>query len=142
MLARTADPLSLSSIARIPSLPANLPAIQKLAAQAAGCVVYAMLLARPMLGILHTNAGGRRIDSTFRASCGQSSVPTRSWPSNPSRCMSSSPILILALVPLHAADALFHHFVRRDNVLNAMLPPRLRRVGRSGFALGGSRRQT
>jgi len=36
--------------------------------------------------------------------------------------MSSSPILILALVPLHAADALFHHFVRRDNVLNAMLP--------------------
>lgn len=34
--------------------------------------------------------------------------------------------LILALVVLHAAAALFHHFVRRDDVLNAMLPSRRR----------------
>jgi cytochrome b len=30
--------------------------------------------------------------------------------------------LLLALIALHAGAALFHHFVRRDNVLNAMLP--------------------
>jgi cytochrome b561 len=34
--------------------------------------------------------------------------------------------LLLALVALHAVAALFHHFVRRDNVLNAMLPGRRR----------------
>jgi cytochrome b561 len=30
--------------------------------------------------------------------------------------------LLVSLVALHAAAALFHHFVRRDNVLKAMLP--------------------
>jgi cytochrome b561 len=34
--------------------------------------------------------------------------------------------LLVALVALHALAALFHHFVRRDNVLNAMLPGRRR----------------
>ena len=30
--------------------------------------------------------------------------------------------LLLALIVLHAAAALFHHFVRRDDVLSATLP--------------------
>ena len=34
--------------------------------------------------------------------------------------------LLVALVALHAGAALFHHFVRRDNVLKAMLPGRRR----------------
>ena len=37
---------------------------------------------------------------------------------------------LLALIGLHAAAALFHHFIRRDDVLNAMLPTRLRRTER------------
>jgi cytochrome b561 len=36
---------------------------------------------------------------------------------------------------MHAAAALFHHFIRRDGVLDAMLPPRLRGFGSSAFAL-------
>jgi cytochrome b561 len=34
--------------------------------------------------------------------------------------------LVVALIAVHAAAALFHHFVRRDNVLKAMLPGRRR----------------
>ena len=34
--------------------------------------------------------------------------------------------LLLALIALHAAAGLFHHYVRRDNVLNTMLPGRRR----------------
>jgi cytochrome b561 len=49
---------------------------------------------------------------------------------------------LLALIGAHAAAALFHHFLRRDAVLNAMLPSRLRDAGRSAFALGRARRQT
>jgi len=32
----------------------------------------------------------------------------------------------VTLVALHATAALFHHFVRRDNVLRAILPSRRR----------------
>jgi cytochrome b561 len=39
--------------------------------------------------------------------------------------------VLLGLIGLHAAAAaLLHHFIRRDDVLNAMLPARLRRSGR------------
>jgi cytochrome b561 len=43
--------------ARIPSLPADLPAIQKAAARVAEYVLYALLLLQPILGILYINAG-------------------------------------------------------------------------------------
>jgi cytochrome b561 len=37
--------------------------------------------------------------------------------------------ILLALIALHAAAALFHHFVLGDNVLRAMLPRPARRPG-------------
>ena len=79
--------------ARIPSLPADLPAIQKMAARVAEYVLYALLLAQPILGILNINARGRRIDSfSSWASCRRLSVPTRSSPSKPSLPTKSSPM--------------------------------------------------
>ena len=39
---------------------------------------------------------------------------------------------MLALIGLHAAAALFHHYVRRDDVLRSMLPSLPSRAGRSG----------
>jgi hypothetical protein len=36
-------------------------------------------------------------------------------------------LLLLSLVALHALAALYHHFWRRDDTLEAMLPERLRR---------------
>ena len=35
--------------------------------------------------------------------------------------------LLLAVIALHAAAALFHHFIRRDEILNRMLPKALQR---------------
>jgi cytochrome b561 len=36
-------------------------------------------------------------------------------------------LLLLGLIALHAAVALYHHFWRRDDTLEAMLPQRMRR---------------
>jgi cytochrome b561 len=38
--------------------------------------------------------------------------------------------VLLILIGLHAAAALYHHFIRRDAVLAAMLPERLGRAAR------------
>ncbi len=51
--------------ARIPSLPTDLPAIQKVAARVAEYVLYALMLIQPILGILYINARGRRVDFYF-----------------------------------------------------------------------------
>jgi len=78
--------------ARIPSLPADLPAIQKVAARVAEYVLYALLLAQPILGILYINARGRRVDFFFLGELPRLSVPTGLSPSRPSPPTISSPM--------------------------------------------------
>jgi cytochrome b561 len=117
------------SRADIPRLPADLPIIQKLAARATEAVLYLLLIAQPLLGLLHTNARGPRVDFFFLGALPPVIGPDRALARQLHDLHALVAIVLLVLIGLHAAAALFHHFVRRDNVLNAMLPERLRRSG-------------
>ena len=108
--------------ARIPSLPADLPAIQKVAARVAEYVLYALLLAQPILGILNINARGRRVDFFFLGELPPIVGPDKVLAKQAIAAHQIVAYVLLTLIALHAAAALFHHFVRRDDVLNAMLP--------------------
>ena len=108
--------------ARIPSLPADLPAIQKVAARVAEYVLYALLLIQPILGILYINARGRRVDFFFLGELPPIVGPDKVLAKQAIAAHDIVAYVLLTLIALHAAAALFHHFVRRDDVLNAMLP--------------------
>ena len=108
--------------ARIPSLPADLPAIQKAAARVAEYVLYALLLIQPILGILYINARGRRVDFFFLGELPPIVGPDKVLAKQAIAAHDIVAYVLLTLIALHAAAALFHHFVRRDDVLNAMLP--------------------
>ena len=108
--------------ARIPSLPADLPAIQKMAARVAEYVLYALLLAQPILGILYINARGRRVDFFFLGELPPIVGPDKVLAKQAVAAHDIVAYVLLTFIGLHAAAALFHHFVRRDDVLNAMLP--------------------
>jgi cytochrome b561 len=128
--------------ARIPPLPDDLPLVQRWAARTNEALIYVLLLAQPIVGLLYSNSYGVRVNLFLLVQ-----LPT---------VIARDPALgetlgalhnflgysLLALIGAHASAALFHHFVRRDDVLNAMLPSRLRDAGRSVFALGRPRRQT
>jgi hypothetical protein len=48
-------------------------------------------------------------------------------------------LLLLSLIAVHASAALYHHFWRRDDTLEAMLPQGMRRrVARESEALGSA----
>ena len=111
---------------RIPPLPAELPLLQKLAARATEYILYVLLLLQPALGLLNTNARGRRVDFYFVGELPPVVSPDKVLAKQAMAAHELVAYLILALVALHAAAALFHHFVRHDNVLNAMLPGRVR----------------
>jgi cytochrome b561 len=128
--------------ARIPALPSDLPVIQKIAARAAEGLLYLLLLAQPLIGLLYTNAYGLRVNFYLLGELPALIERNRPLAAQLGSVHNFLGYSLLALIGLHSAAALFHHFIRRDDVLNAMLPPRLRRIGRPGFALGGSRRQT
>jgi cytochrome b561 len=112
--------------ARIPPLPAELPLFQKLAARAIEYILYVLLLLQPALGVLNTNARGRLVDFYFLGELPPVVGPDKMLAKQAMAAHELVAYLLLALVALHAVAALFHHFVRRDNVLNAMLPGRRR----------------
>lgn len=108
--------------ARIPSLPADLPAIQKAAARVAECVLYALLLLQPILGILYINARGRRVDFFLLGELPPIVGPDKMLAKQAIAAHDIVAYVLLTFIAVHAAAALFHHLVRRDDVLNAMLP--------------------
>ena len=108
--------------ARVPSLPADLPAIQKVAARVTEYGLYVLMLAQPILGVLHTNAQGRRIDFYFLRELPTIVGPDKVLAKQAIALHDLVAYVLLAIIALHAVAALFHHFVRRDNVLKAMLP--------------------
>jgi cytochrome b561 len=111
-------------IARVPPLPAELPLFQKVAARATEYALYLLLLLQPALGLLNTNARGRRVDFYLLGELPSVVDPDKVFAKQAMAAHEFVAYLLVALVALHAAAALFHHFVRRDNVLNAMLPGR------------------
>ena len=65
ILALTLFRLAWRWSARIPPLPAELPAFQIFAARATEYILYVLLLLQPVLGLLNTNARGRRVNFYF-----------------------------------------------------------------------------
>lgn len=105
-----------------PGLPPSMNAMEKILAHATHFVLYALLLAIPCLGILLTWYRGDAL-SFF----GLFTIPSPVVPDRPTASfikemhdLCANGILILA--GLHAAAALWHHYIRKDDVLKRMLP--------------------
>jgi cytochrome b561 len=106
-----------------PALPAGLmPAWQVMAAEGAHMLLYILMFAIPLSGYFYSLAAG--VPVTY---LGVLPLPVLIDP-NPEL----KPVLkavhywlnmgLLAIVCLHAAAALKHHFIDRDSVLKRMLP--------------------
>jgi cytochrome b561 len=128
--------------ARVPALPDDLHPLQKLAARANEALLYALLIAQPVLGLIHTNARGQRVDLFFLGDLPAVIAPDKALGRLTHDLHGLVANALLVVIGLHAAAALFHHLVRGDGVLDAMLPARLCGLGRGGFALLRPKRQT
>jgi cytochrome b561 len=107
--------------ARLPELPAELPRLQQAAARATEWLLYALLVVQPLLGALNTNARGRRIEFYFLGALPPVIGPDKALAREAMMAHEFVAYLLLAIIGLHSAAALFHHFIRRDGVLEAML---------------------
>lgn len=110
----------------VPALPTGTPAWQRMGAHVSHWGLYALILVTPLVGWMMSSARNYSV-SYF----GWFTLPnlvgpdkalyellhvTHEWLAN----------AIFALAVLHAAAALKHHFIDRDNVLRRMLPVRLK----------------
>ncbi len=104
------------------SLPAELPAIMKFAAHANHGGLYALLIAQPVVGWIATSAYPAPVPFF-----GLFNLP-KIWPDN--RALSEQlyalhlwlGITLALLIAMHVGAALFHYFIRKDGILQRMLP--------------------
>jgi cytochrome b561 len=105
----------------VPPLPADMPDILKLAARANHWAFYVLLIIQPLVGYVATSAYRAPIRFFWLFE-----LPPI-WPEN--RALSEQlfvvhgiiGVTLAVLICIHVAGALYHHFIRRDHVLQRML---------------------
>ncbi|MDD0973450.1 cytochrome b [Pseudomonas fontis] len=103
-----------------PALPGDLPALQRLAAKASHWLLYALMLAMPLIGWGMLSAGGYPIPLHLPALLPHDLKLyavlrlAHGWLA----------YLLFATVLVHLAAALVHGLIRRDGVLRSMLSGR------------------
>jgi cytochrome b561 len=107
--------------AQFPAFPASMTALHRLAVRVSEYGLYALLLLQPATGLAQTLLRGRpfelfawRVPQVFPVHLGYAQL-VQGFHEVGAWCL-------VALVGLHAAAALFHHLVRRDDVLKSMAP--------------------
>ncbi len=105
---------------RPPPLPADLPRLQVLAARASHWLLYALMFAMPLLGWATASASGFPV-KMFGAVSLPAIVPHDPVLYGYLRSAHGAlGMLLFATVLLHLAAALFHAWVRRDDVFRSM----------------------
>jgi cytochrome b561 len=119
---------------RFPNWPTDMPQMMRLAAQWSEYALYALVLIQPILGLLQTNARGDRVDLFFLGQLPPLIGMDRALAKPLLEVHVTVGLLLLGLIALHTAAALYHHFWRRDDTLEAMLPRGMRRRALRGMA--------
>jgi cytochrome b561 len=112
---------------RFPNWPADMPQAMRFAAQWSEYALYALMLTQPILGLLHTNAHGDRANLFFLGQPPALIGQDRPLAKQLLKVHETVGLFLLGLIALHASAALYHHFWRRDDTLEAMLPQGMRR---------------
>lgn len=105
---------------RPPPLPADLPALQAWAATASHWLLYALMLAMPLIGWAMLSAGGYPIVLWDGMQLPAIVPHTPSLYALLRNAHSLLAYLLFATVLMHVGAALFHAWVRRDGVFQAM----------------------
>lgn len=108
---------------RPPILP-PMPAWQDLASRLVHWALYAMLLVLPITGYLMSNAADRPV-AVFGLVLPSLIGPDKALASTIKEVHETVATIGYGLIGLHAAAALWHHYVQRDNTLSRMLPAAL-----------------
>jgi cytochrome b561 len=103
-----------------PALPATAAAWENLLARLTHFALYVLMLAQPLTGVLMAQFKGRAIDVFGLFSIPALVAKDKATSHFFEELHEGGWILLTVLVGLHVAAALYHHFVRRDDVLLRM----------------------
>lgn len=106
---------------KLAPLPADVPALQRIAAQSVHWALYALLIVQPLLGWIATSAYPAPVPVFGLFELPQIWSADRALSDRLFRLHGLVGLIIAALAAGHIGAALFHHFVRKDRVLMRMI---------------------
>ncbi|WP_374265475.1 cytochrome b [Zoogloea sp.] len=110
-------------LARRPLPPsAEMSPLARLAASATHLALYALLFALPLIGWALSSANGKPVSFFGLVTLPPLVEQDEDLGDAFAEYHEGAAWLLIGLVGVHAAAALFHHFVKQDRVLRAMLP--------------------
>ena len=104
----------------VPDLPDNMPRWQQIASKATHHGLYLLVLLQPIFGLLTVSAS--KFNLKAFGVVGLQVAPNETIHEIGETLHGINAWIITALIALHFAAALYHHFILRDNVLKRMLP--------------------
>ena len=104
-----------------PPLPADTPALQQFAAHATHWALYALLIVQPLVGWIATSAYRAPVLFFWMVELPPIWQEDRPFSEAMFTVHRSLGIFIAALICVHIAAALYHHFILRDRVLRRMV---------------------
>jgi cytochrome b561 len=107
-----------------PALPLDMPRWERAAAHVSHALLYAVMIAMPLVGWVISSAAGVPFSVYWRIPLPAIVAADKHIADLASVAHFSLGILLIALLVLHIGAALRHHFVKRDDVLARMLPMR------------------
>ena len=113
-------------VAPAPPLPAGMPGWERVAAHASHALLYLVMLGMPLTGWIVSSASGVPFKMFRRFPLPAIVGADKHIADLASLAHFSLGVLLAALLVVHIAAALRHHFIQRDNVLLRMLPARRR----------------
>jgi len=102
----------------------DMSPLARLAAELAHLALYVLLMALPLIGWALSCAHGKPVSLFGLVTLPVIVEEDEDLADDLAEYHENAAWLLIGLVGVHAAAALYHHFVRRDNVLRAMLPAR------------------
>ncbi|MEJ0062392.1 MAG: cytochrome b [Alphaproteobacteria bacterium] len=113
----------------VPPLPAEMPALEKIAARAAHWAFYGLMIGMPLVGWLGVSSSPMKIPTRIFGLFILPHLPFFHGDPNPGQTTRElfewheyMAYALIALLILHIAAALKHHFINKDSVLLAMMP--------------------
>jgi cytochrome b561 len=110
----------------VPKTPTTMPRWQQLTSHVSHYGLYVLLFATPLLGWTMSSARNFPVSWFGVFTLPDLVAPNRSLYEFLNEAHEVSAKLIFVLALIHAAAALKHHFIDKDNVLRRMLPLRLK----------------
>ena len=105
-----------------PAVAVHLTTLERRASGFVHSVIYGLLFSVPILGWLFTSASGKPISFFDLFSLPALLAKNRSLAENLGQIHEFCAYFLLALILIHLAAALWHHFVKKDHILLSMSP--------------------